>query len=296
MALAINNGNGLPRVDIESLLWEMRDLLRGLSQVNKAQSVEIERLGGSPVNNVVLTEYDERAQSAMRAVDDALDQLDGAHSFDDATSQYEPLDVAAWIAATNETLGLTKVAFASDSEPSLPVAAGAPADVPNDFWDVHEFKWEDEPEEEAAPVLGVVQAQYARAFEHGQDDTEIDTQYDDDDDDLSPSDSITERALDDYDNDQDDEDESDSSSSSSSPHSSSNDDSATLYHPSENDDAVMRAVERHAFITGKRIQPHSLFSGLSSKLAFSASGGHFASSPQSHHLHHHLPVTLSAIL
>jgi len=291
MALAINDGNGLPRVDIESLLWEMRDILRGLSQVNKAQSAEIERLGGSPVNHVVATEYDERAQSAMRAVDDALNQLDSAHSFDGASSQYEPLNVAAWIAATNETLGLTTVDFASDSEPSLPVAAVAPADVPNDFWAVHEFKWEDEPEEEAPPVLNVARAQSAPAFEHWQDDTEIGTQYDDADDDLSPSDSITERALDDYDNDQDDDDESDSSSSE--PHSSSNDDSATLYQ-SENDDAVMRAVERHAFITGKRIQPHSLILGLSSKLAFSASsGGHFAS----HHQHqHHLPVTLSAIL
>lgn len=137
-------------VDLESLLWEMRDLLRGLSQISKAQSAEIERLGGPAVSIALAHEFGERTDAALAACDVVLDNWDDADG-SDASTQFEAVNVAAWVKATNKSLGFGSD-DASDNNDAPVSPAQEPVDVvlptpvvPNNFWEVHEFKWEDEP-------------------------------------------------------------------------------------------------------------------------------------------------------
>ncbi|KZW02842.1 hypothetical protein EXIGLDRAFT_730949 [Exidia glandulosa HHB12029] len=159
-ALVYPNGN----VDIESLMWEMRDLVRGLSQINKAQAAEIERLGGQAASAALALEFSERTNAALAACDVALESWD---SESDASTQFDTTNIAAWVKATNESLGL----FVSTSDAPVPasdagvvvvdVDAAEPvsataAEVPADFWNANTtFKWEDEPlvPEEHIPEL-----------------------------------------------------------------------------------------------------------------------------------------------
>lgn len=74
-------------------------------QVNKAQASEISRLGGKPMNDLMVAEYEERVHSALTQVDAALDAFD-SQSYEAASTQYD-LDVLAWIQNTNKSLGLS---------------------------------------------------------------------------------------------------------------------------------------------------------------------------------------------
>lgn len=119
MALAFN---GYPRVDVESLLFDIKDILRTSLQVNKAQNAEIARLGGKPINDLMAAEYDERVNLALTQVDAALDVFD-SESFEAASTHYE-FDIAAWIHNTNKSLGLQ-----FESEPTASDAVDFTSDV-----------------------------------------------------------------------------------------------------------------------------------------------------------------------
>ncbi|KAH7098521.1 hypothetical protein BKA62DRAFT_368140 [Auriculariales sp. MPI-PUGE-AT-0066] len=222
-------------VDVESLLWEMRDLLRGFSQINKAQTAELERLGGSLSHVELAAEYDQRATAAAHAVDAALDQLE-SRSDDGYSAVSFDAGVAAWVQQANAEL-----AMESAPEPSTPAK-----DEPMDFWNTQSFKWDEEPED-ALPAAPVFAGFVDPVFDTWTPAAE--------DDELLPSDSVTERADDDEEDSEsdyyvDDEEEEQ--------HSSSNDDSATLFYPTpaaadaDDDSAVLRAVERHAYMTGSK--------------------------------------------
>lgn len=204
-------------------------------------------------------EYDTRAAAAAHAVDAALDQLE-SRSDDGYSAVSFDAGVAAWVQQANAELAL---AMESAPEPStvsawpllppvnhskvtrlMPFHLLQPAkDEPMDFWNTQSFKWDEEPEDAlpTAPVFaGFVDPVFDTWTPAAEDDV------------LLPSDSVTERADDDEDSDSDyyvDEEEEQ--------HSSSNDDSATLFHPApvggdDDDSAVLRAVERHAYMTGQK--------------------------------------------
>ena len=71
---------------------------------------------------LVELEYRERAHAALEAADAALEHWDdynNGDNDDDASTQYAPFDIAAWVKNTNESLG---------------IAIPAPADVRSWFW------------------------------------------------------------------------------------------------------------------------------------------------------------------
>lgn len=136
------------------------DKLHGVScpraQVNKAQADEIERLGGQPASAALALEYGERAGAALAACDAALEHWDDVDDLnEDASTQYAPFDIAAWVRATNESLGLFAGAVVEPVSVSVrawvwPARNGSAdaitqAPEPNDFWSTNAFKWEDEP-------------------------------------------------------------------------------------------------------------------------------------------------------
>ncbi|EJD36447.1 hypothetical protein AURDEDRAFT_154619 [Auricularia subglabra TFB-10046 SS5] len=227
-------------VDLESLLWEMRDLLRGLSQVSKAQSTEIERLGGHAVSIALAHEFGERTDAALAACDVVLDNWDDADG-SDASTQFEAVNIAAWVKATNKSLGFDDD-DASDNNDAPVSPAQDPVDVvlptpvvPNNFWEVHEFKWEDEPldgsnkdskNQDAAQApsaqLHQASAHYHQYRPHAHPDVDANTpMHVADGRGLVPDEHIPELWLDD----------SFSDASSSTPRGF--DDGATLYHPDE---------------------------------------------------------------
>ncbi|KZV83970.1 hypothetical protein EXIGLDRAFT_842580, partial [Exidia glandulosa HHB12029] len=120
-----------PHVDLESLLWDMREILRSLSQVSRAQSAEIERLGGSPWEGA--RELQERADGAVANCDSALAEWDNE---DTESSIGGRVDVAAWLEATR---ALEEV-DAGDHTGDLSFVSAS-----SSFWKPSGFNWADEP-------------------------------------------------------------------------------------------------------------------------------------------------------
>jgi hypothetical protein len=244
MALALNNG--YPRVDVESLLFDLKDILRTSLQVNRAQNAEIVRLGGRPLNDLMASEYEERVHVALTQVDAALDVFDSA-SFDAPSSHYE-FDVMAWIQNTNKQLGLTfedvDAVPVSDQTEVVSVPMTASQDIPVDFWNVHDFKWEDEPlSDDGSGDSNLFSAPVDR-------DTDKETPAPSGSDITStsvvgfvPDEQISEIWLDD----EYDDHESEWDRSSNPRASNSNfDDSATLYHPE--DSSYLSHRRRHTLV------------------------------------------------
>lgn len=120
-------------VDLESLLWDMRDILRGLSQVTKAQAAEIERLGGTPWEGA--RELQERAGGAVASCDAALAEWDEEES---ESSFGGRVDVAAWLEATRQLAA--EELDAGDHTGDLSFASAN-----SSFWRPEGFNWADEP-------------------------------------------------------------------------------------------------------------------------------------------------------
>ncbi|KAH7103261.1 hypothetical protein BKA62DRAFT_697872 [Auriculariales sp. MPI-PUGE-AT-0066] len=242
MALAFN---GYPRMDVESLLFDIKDILRTSLQVNKAQNAEIARLGGKPINDIMAAEYDERVNLALTQVDAALDVFD-SESFEAASTHYE-FDIAAWIQNTNKSLGLQfeseptaadAVDFTSDVDTaSAPMSTAQ--DIPNDFWNVNTFKWDEEPLSDDGSGSN---PDNFNTFER-----EETPERDDDDvfttNGLVPEEQIPEMWLDGTNSDR----------SSDTPRASNSnfDDSATLYHPEDSSPTFLSHRRRHTLVGGK---------------------------------------------
>jgi hypothetical protein len=215
------------RVDLESLLWELRDLLRGLGQVNAAQAAQLASLSALPASQDELNaEYTDRARAALQGIDVALDQLqcDSAASSSvevaaaDEDSNYDDARVRAWLGAIDDSMSAS--AFLQPVSSSASARPSAPSREPSDFWTTDEdFKWdEEEPEVVSAPTSTLFESAIA------------DDQLTEDDDAVSPWDSISCRDLDldsEYDSDMESDDESEESQRT--PSGSSGDASATLF-------------------------------------------------------------------
>jgi len=122
------------QVDLESLLWELRDLLRGFGQVrcsidssiqlqaiegardlqvNAAQAAQLVSLSALPASHDELNaEYTDRARAALQGIDIALDQLqcDSAASSSveiapaDEESTFDDVRVRAWLSSLDQDL------------------------------------------------------------------------------------------------------------------------------------------------------------------------------------------------
>lgn len=202
-----------PAVDVESLLWELRDLLRGLGQVNASQAAQLAQLApeSSIPYDAVTEEYAERTRVALEAVDVALNQMRLApvveeNAAEDDWSEFDDSNVRAWLHSTQLALEQPQ---ASATQAAVPESA-------DDFWNTDSsFKWDDEPELDTAPL------DFLDPSEPQVMDDSLSVL---DDDAVSPWDSVSVRELDlDYQS-------SFNGHSDELPHGSTGDDSATLFH------------------------------------------------------------------
>lgn len=121
-------------VDLETLIWEARELIRDLSKVSKAQSAEIERLGGRPWEGA--HELQERADGAVASCDTALEQW-----LDDSQSSIGGcVDVAAWLDATRKLQEEEMAAGETDNQGDISFVSAN-----SSFWRPEGFNWADEP-------------------------------------------------------------------------------------------------------------------------------------------------------
>lgn len=121
-------------IDLESLLWDMRDIIRSLGQVNKTQAAEIERLGGAPWQGAF--ELQERVNGAIASCDIALAEWES----DTQSSFGGRVDVAAWLETTRQLAAEEADADAGDHTGDLSFVSAS-----SSFWKPSGFNWADEP-------------------------------------------------------------------------------------------------------------------------------------------------------
>ncbi|KAH7107880.1 hypothetical protein BKA62DRAFT_151019 [Auriculariales sp. MPI-PUGE-AT-0066] len=163
------------RLDLESLLWETREILRDLSKVSRAQSAEIERLGGCPWDGA--HELQERADGAFAGIEEALNQIQVIgnlnYNFEEdaaseASSSYAQrhASIAQWAAQSmalrsdfngedtfplgdNHTEGTADFALSEDNEVEVEYVGdrlgdASLASASSSFWKADNFAWADE--------------------------------------------------------------------------------------------------------------------------------------------------------